>query len=79
MAKLYAELTSDKGGRKVSKSDNKSISIDLFVKNSLIGTIELYLFNDISDGCDADEYLLKYYRPSEDQDVDPLIVTQGNL
>ena len=46
MAKLYAELTSDKGGRVVSKSDDKAIQIDLRVKNTQVGQVELYLHDD---------------------------------
>lgn len=76
MAKLYAEITSDKGGRVVSKSDNKAINVTFKVKNRIIGSVELYIFDDMEDGCDDDEYLLKYYRNDDD---DPIIITQGNL
>lgn len=76
MAKLYAELTSDKGGRVLSKSDNNSINVTFTVKNRIIGSVELYIFDDEKDGCDNDEYLLKYYK---DDDDDPIIITQGNL
>lgn len=40
MAKLYAELTSDKGGRKASKSDNDVLFIELRRGNKHIATLE---------------------------------------
>ncbi len=39
MAKLYAELTSDKGGRVASKGGEKEIVTKLYVGNSLEYTI----------------------------------------
>jgi len=45
MAKLYAELTSDKG-RKVSKSDDTRLLIDLYQNNNKIGTVGLYQIFD---------------------------------
>lgn len=41
MAKLYAEL-SGTTGRKVSKSDNTRLEIELYNGNTLIGTVGLY-------------------------------------
>lgn len=40
MAKLYAELTSDKGGRKASKGGNEIITIEIFDGNSNIISID---------------------------------------
>ena len=39
MAKLYAELTSDKGGRVVGKGGNEYIDIKLSIGNTIIGTL----------------------------------------
>ena len=39
MAKLYAELTSDKGGRKVSKGGNAYIRLELKRGNKVTHTI----------------------------------------
>lgn len=41
MAKLYAELTSDKGGRIVGKAGNKIITIELTRGNYKIGRVIL--------------------------------------
>ena len=76
MAKLYAEITSDKGNRTVSKGGNEFINVQFKVKNKVVGNVELYIFNDMEDGCDDDEYLLKFYR---NDDEDPFIISQGNL
>jgi len=40
MAKLYAELSSDKGGRVASKGGNDFISINLYDGNSKVLVIE---------------------------------------
>lgn len=76
MSRLYAELTSDKGGRVLSRADNTSIDVAFRVKNTIIGSVELYVFNDIELGEATDEYLLKFY-PQDGGD--PHIITQGNL
>jgi len=41
MAKLYAELTSDKGGRVVSKGGNQNINVSLSRGNNYIGTLKM--------------------------------------
>jgi len=70
MAKLYAELTSDKGGRVASKSGDQYITIDLRAKNKQIGQLELYLH---SDG----EWLITYQDHDERKDKE--IIKQGQL
>ena len=40
MAELYAELTSDKGGRKVSKGGNDYLTMTVYRGNKLIASIE---------------------------------------
>jgi len=42
MAKLYAELTSDKGGRVVSKGANTRLVLDVYQNNKKIGTLKAY-------------------------------------
>lgn len=44
MAKLYAEITSDKGGRVVSKSGDDTIRVFLKTKNRAVAIV--YLTND---------------------------------
>lgn len=39
MAKLYAELSSDKGGRHGTKAGNKEVVVHLYVGNSLEYTV----------------------------------------
>jgi len=45
MAKLYAELTSDKGGRVASKGGNQYISCQLAIKNETIVDVSIS-YND---------------------------------
>ena len=70
MAKLYAELSSDKGGRVASKGDDEYIVIDLRVKNTQVGQIELYIHPD-------GEWLMTYQEPQGVDDKD--IIAQGKL
>ena len=51
MAKLYAEISSDKAGRVVSKGGDKKIKIELTNKNAIEYRIEydnamLFIYND---------------------------------
>ena len=48
MAKLYAEITSDKGGRVVGKGGDKQIIIRTKNGNKYLGTIELYYSGGIT-------------------------------
>lgn len=41
MAKLYAELSSDKGGRVASKGGDETIDVSLFYKNKRIMSVTL--------------------------------------
>lgn len=42
MAKLYAELTAHETARKVTKSSNTRIVLEVYEGNSLIGTLKAY-------------------------------------
>jgi hypothetical protein len=42
MAKLYAELTSDKGGRVASKGADSRLVLTIQQNNKVIGTIKAY-------------------------------------
>ena len=42
MAKLYAELTSHETARKVSKSSNTRLMVEVYEGNELIGTLKAY-------------------------------------
>ena len=42
MAKLYAEITSDKGGRKVGKGGKDRVTVDMHVNNHKHITIHLH-------------------------------------
>lgn len=53
MAKLYAELTSDKGGKTISKGGNNFISLTIYHGNSKVFTLnhnyennEYYIYED---------------------------------
>lgn len=46
MAKLYAELSSDKGGRVVGKGGNETINVGLQLNNKVIGMLETRRHND---------------------------------
>ena len=50
MSKLYAELTSDKGGRVASKSGDSRLVLDLFQNNKKIGTIKAYPITGETNG-----------------------------
>lgn len=39
MAKLYAELTSDKGGRVASKAGEQQLTVNLTYKNKLVMSV----------------------------------------
>ena len=41
MAKLYAEITSDKGGRKVSKSDDRRLVARVWYKNTCVAILDV--------------------------------------
>lgn len=58
MAKLYAELTSDKGGRVASKSGDKSIVVKLVYKNKAVAYIA---FDEWGDE-DEPFYALNIYK-----------------
>lgn len=53
MAKLYAEITSDKGGRKVSKGGDKNIQIKVSNKNKVI-----YYVDVIDDGDECPQIIV---------------------
>lgn len=57
MAKLYAELSSDKGGRVASKGGNEEVNVKLMAGNSLVGSIELRRYSDGTT-------YLRYYEPA---------------
>jgi len=57
MAKLYAELTSDKGGRIASKGGNEEINIKCMTGNTTVGEVQLRRY---SDGT----VYLRYYEPA---------------
>ena len=76
MAKLYAELTSDKNSKKLGKGGDDFVNLELTVKGRYVGSIELQLLNDMADGVEKDEYLVKFYRNEEE---DPKIIAQGNI
>jgi len=42
MAKLYAEITSDKGGRVASKSGDETITVTLYAGNIEVAQIEFW-------------------------------------
>ncbi len=46
MAKLYAELTSDKGGRVASKGGDSSIKVSLNHSNKNYGILDTYIINN---------------------------------
>lgn len=77
MAKLYCEITSDKGGRTVSKGDNDSIQVTVRVKNEIVGYIYIdYLHDKHNHGTELDEYLVQWHSANYD---DPIIIQQGNI
>lgn len=41
MAKLYAEITSDKGGRVVGKGGNQNVKVAIYDKNTHVATVEI--------------------------------------
>jgi len=45
MAKLYAELTSDKGGRVASKGGDCSMKVSLNHNNNNYGILDTYIIN----------------------------------
>jgi len=47
MAKLYAEITSDKGGRVVGKGGNEQIICDIRHNNRIIVSVEYNHKNDL--------------------------------
>ena len=53
MAKLYAELTSDKGGRVVGKGGNEYVEMQVKYKNEYVYTITA-----IDDGNDAPQIIV---------------------
>lgn len=50
MAKLFAEIDSDKHGRKASKSGDSFLRIDVFRGNKKIGTLGVYEVLDVGKG-----------------------------
>lgn len=50
MAKLYAELTSDKGGRVASKSADVRLVLNVYQNNRVIGTLKVYPITDQPNG-----------------------------
>jgi len=75
MAKLYAELTSDKGGRVVSRGGNNIVNVSFRIGNVHIGDIELQWLDEDEKNEHDREYLLKYYHCD---DCDPFIIKQGH-
>lgn len=53
MAKLYAEVYSDKGGRKSNKGGDGFVRVDLYRKNAKVGTLGLYEVNGLENGKEA--------------------------
>ena len=41
MAKLYAEITSDKGGRVVGKGGNESLHVNITRNGKMLGTLKI--------------------------------------
>lgn len=62
MARLYAEITSDKGGRVVGKGGNNEISVRLYDGNTYRGMVEMYAS---SDGVTRIWYTDKHHQKSE--------------
>ena len=50
MAKLYAELTSDKGGRVASKGADARLVLTIYQNNRAIGTLKAYPINGDTNG-----------------------------
>ena len=50
MAKLYAELTSDKGGRVASKGGDTRLVLTVKQNNKIVGTIKMYPITDEPNG-----------------------------
>lgn len=50
MAKLYAEFTSDKGGRVASKGGNEHIRATIILKNRIMGYVLVTVHRDDSVG-----------------------------
>jgi len=50
MAKLYAELSSDKGGRVASKVADSRLVLTIKQNNKIIGTIKAYPINGEPNG-----------------------------
>lgn len=50
MAKLYAELTSDKGGRVASKGADSRLVLTVYQNNKVIGTLKVYPIADEPNG-----------------------------
>ena len=50
MAKLYAELTSDKGGRVASKGGDSRLVLTIQQNNKIIGIIKAYPINGEPNG-----------------------------
>ena len=61
MAKLYAELTSDKGGRVVGKGGHDYVNVDIKCGNHIIARIEYNLPNNqlhINDETEDNELIV---------------------
>ena len=50
MAKLYAELTSDKGGRVASKGADLRLVLTVQQNNKVVGTLKVYPIADETSG-----------------------------
>ena len=50
MAKLYAELTSDKGGRVASKSADMRLVLTIQQNNKVVGTLKMYPITEEVNG-----------------------------
>lgn len=50
MAKLYAELTSDKGGRVASKGADSRMMLEVFQNNRKIGILKVYPIHGETNG-----------------------------
>lgn len=50
MAKLYAELTSDKGGRVASKGGDSRLVLTVKQNNKVVGIIKMYPITDEPNG-----------------------------
>lgn len=64
MAKLYAELTSDKGGRVASKGGDKFILTHFHIKNERLFTIRVHSDGNV-DMSKGDGSFMTTYSPHE--------------